>query len=350
MVPREDILKILEAGTKAPSGDNAQPWRFAVRHNQVTVHNVPEKDQSLYNINQRGSMVAHGALLENCIIAAQTLGYTLTPEILPDPSDPDLTVRFTLTTATPASHPLYDAIEQRCTNRKVYHATPLSAADREALRHIDDQIRWEYDPKTIAELAKSASVNERILFENRKLHDFFFDHVRWTQEEEMQKGGGFFVKTLEIKAPMPLFKLLRSPTIMALFNKIGMSKKISQENEKVFASAAALGVIVVPGHSPRDYFNAGRIFEQVWLTAASRGLSFQPMIGVLFLHENIELGQGEALSTDEHLALQKAYHHIRSTFHVETGTTALLFRIGHADTPSAISSRIPAAKHTTFLS
>jgi len=29
-VPREDILKIIEAGTKAPSGGNSQPWAFIV--------------------------------------------------------------------------------------------------------------------------------------------------------------------------------------------------------------------------------------------------------------------------------------------------------------------------------
>lgn len=350
MIPREDILKILEAGTRAPSGDNAQPWRFVVRGDRVEVHNVPEKDTSQYNINQRGSMVAHGALLENCIIVAQTLGYSLTPEILPDQSDQNLTVRFMLAKTSPTPHPLHSAIEQRCTNRKIYHAQPLTTDERETLRNIAEHVHWEYDSGKISELAKAISTNERILFQNKTLHDFFFDHVRWTQEEEIQKGGGFFVKTLEVKAPMPLFKLLRKWGAMKFFNWLGMSKKISQENEKVFASAAAFGLITMPGYTSSDYLAAGRAFERIWLTATSLGLSLQPMLGVLFLHQNIELGKADALSIDEQLLLQKAYHQIRASFHIQEGTTALLFRVGHSAAPSARSSRTPVEHVTTFLS
>ncbi|MDN5346898.1 MAG: hypothetical protein PWP65_462 [Clostridia bacterium] len=35
-VKREDLLQVLEAGRRAPSGENAQPWRFIVVEDEIT--------------------------------------------------------------------------------------------------------------------------------------------------------------------------------------------------------------------------------------------------------------------------------------------------------------------------
>ena len=63
----DPIRQILESGIQAPSGENSQPWRFKRERNgdveRVWLFNRPEADQSLYNYEQSGSYVAHGALL-----------------------------------------------------------------------------------------------------------------------------------------------------------------------------------------------------------------------------------------------------------------------------------------------
>ncbi len=69
------MQKILEAGVRAPSGENCQPWRFVVAGDTLSIFNIPERDLSPYNFNQLGSMVAHGALIENIVIAATAFGY-----------------------------------------------------------------------------------------------------------------------------------------------------------------------------------------------------------------------------------------------------------------------------------
>jgi nitroreductase len=65
MIPKDIILKIVEAGTWAPSGDNCQPWRFTWNGQKLLLFNVSERDTSLYNSSQRASFIAHGAVLEN---------------------------------------------------------------------------------------------------------------------------------------------------------------------------------------------------------------------------------------------------------------------------------------------
>ena len=69
MASINDIKKILEAAVHAPSGENCQPWRFEIRGDEIGVFNLPKKDQSLYNEGQMASYVAHGALIENILIA-----------------------------------------------------------------------------------------------------------------------------------------------------------------------------------------------------------------------------------------------------------------------------------------
>jgi len=84
----EDIKKILEAAVHAPSGENCQPWRFEIRDGEIRIFNLPERDQSLYNYGQMASYVAHGALIENILIASSAFGYRARTNLFPQENDP----------------------------------------------------------------------------------------------------------------------------------------------------------------------------------------------------------------------------------------------------------------------
>jgi hypothetical protein len=43
MIPKDILIKIVEAGTWAPSGDNCQPWRFKWDGKKLCLFNVPER-------------------------------------------------------------------------------------------------------------------------------------------------------------------------------------------------------------------------------------------------------------------------------------------------------------------
>ena len=66
----ETIKKIINYAVWAPSGDNSQPWKFSLKGNQVSIFNLPEKDNPFLNFEQKGSYIAHGSLLENMNIIA----------------------------------------------------------------------------------------------------------------------------------------------------------------------------------------------------------------------------------------------------------------------------------------
>src|SRR5690242_14623736 len=113
MIPQEQIIKILECGSKAPSGENCQPWLVRIILDGIELFNDPSKDESLYNFGQRGSMVALGAFLENTLIAARTFGFEYQVNLFPDPQNLNFVARVIYKPSPAAADALYDSISRR---------------------------------------------------------------------------------------------------------------------------------------------------------------------------------------------------------------------------------------------
>src|SRR3989344_3050089 len=191
-----DIEKIITAASFAPSGENCQPWRFSVQNEEISLYNVPERDYSLYSWGQRASCIAKISLVK--------------------------------TNATKDS--LFDFIESRCSNRKPYKKISVTDTQKTLILEAGNSFPEARavladDAATISHLAEVASVNEKILFENFYLHEFFFNHINWTLEQELKNKIGFYTKTLELPPPaLFMFKLCKSWKRQKILNKIGISK------------------------------------------------------------------------------------------------------------------------------
>jgi len=174
------------------------------------------------------------------------------------------------------------------------------------------------------------------------LHDFFYEHILW-KEEDQDKAGGFYIKTLEfLPHQLKGVKLFKNWLILKILNKIGkVSRIIAKENAEKYANSGALAVVVAKGNSREDFINAGRTAERVWLKATELGLSVHPCTGVIYFMERIKGGGDVGVFSQNHLETIKiAYSDIERTFGVEGKTIPMLFRIGYADEPSARSMRM----------
>ncbi|OGE75534.1 MAG: hypothetical protein A3C85_03600 [Candidatus Doudnabacteria bacterium RIFCSPHIGHO2_02_FULL_48_21] len=342
------IEKIINLAIQAPSGENCQPWRFEIGNNEIDIYNVPERDQSLYNTNQAGSYVAHGALVENMIISAKTLSYSASITLFPKSSEPDLVASITLRQSAPQEDSLLDSIAKRTTNRKPYMKTQLPTEQLERLAATSSQVdgakaEFVTDPDKIKALAEACSVNEIVMFSNNTLHNFFFNHINWTQEEETKKRFGFYVKTLELPPPAQLgMKMFKNWPLMNLLNKFGFAKLIAKGNAKIYAACSAMGAIAVPDNDKNNLIAAGRSFQRLWLQATQMGLSIQPLTGVLFLMKAITNGRASKFSDKQIELIKQAYKQICEIFYFPDKKIALLFRIGRGDNPSAHSLKLPA--------
>jgi nitroreductase len=339
----QDIKHIIRAGTLAPSGENAQPWRFKVVGNTIELHNNPDSDQSPYNWGQRASYLSNGAALENMLIAASALGCRVNTKLFPDLSNPNLVAELELQKTQMVTDKLYPFIDGRVTNRKPYSNEALTREQIEYLSRTSSdvgygsEIFFTQDEEAKKVLGRAGGTNEEVMMSNREIHDFFFDHVTWTKEEDNKKKVGFYIKTLELPKPAQVaFRLFRHWLIMSIFNKLGAPAAIGKQNGAVYAQAGAIGVITIPANTPTDYLMVGRVFERLWLKVTELGLSLQPMTGVLFFMLGIKNGVTASFSSEQLKKIKQSYADIEATFKIEPNQTiALMFRIGKADKPTA---------------
>jgi len=343
------IAKIIESAVYAPSGENTQPWRFIVRGDEIKLYNIPERDISPYNWEQKGSFVSHGAVLRNIEIAAQHFGHNAITRLFPDSKDQNYIASIVISRQGRSGENLFPFITKRCTNRKPYKNSFLDDKSKEFLLNCREEggnARFLIisDSEKIKKLAVAAAENEKILFDNQKMHGFFFSHINWTSEDDEKKRLGFFVKTFELPRPAEMmFRLFADWKRLEFFKKIKfpVGTIIASANARVYAKASTIGAIVVPSTTPEDFISVGKLMQSIWLTATKLGISMQPLAGITFLRLIAQRKDGVELSVSQKQAVLDAYSIIAECFTIADGHIAMMFRIGFADAPTACALRLP---------
>ncbi len=338
------LLEILRDACRAPSGDNAQPWRFAIRGNIVRVINVPENDTSPFNWQQISNHVALGAVVENLRISAEAHGFRTSIALFPDENDRLVVAEVTLAPDLSIRNDLAPFIASRATNRKNYHAKAIEPEKFSELSALasgqESRIAFVTDSTTVNSVARIVSIGEKLAIENKSIHDFLFDHVTWTKEEDAVRHG-FFIDTFEFIPPQRIaFRLFRNWNILKLFLPFGISNVIARDTAKVHATAAAFGAIIVPNGASEDFLKAGMLLERLWLTAQRLGLSLQPTTTVHLIGTRILAGDPGDLSLMHQKLLRENYAALAARFLLKgTERFGFVFRLGYAETPSARTTR-----------
>ncbi|MBI4359145.1 MAG: hypothetical protein HY577_00955 [Candidatus Nealsonbacteria bacterium] len=341
--------KIIGKAVWAASGDNSQPWRFVLENDGFYIFNLSDRDIPLYNWGQRGSLVAHGGLIENVKILASQEGYETKVNLFPDPDETDLVAQISLEKSEKKREPLADFIRERATNRRPYQNSALTDDQRQQLLMTVDEIGAGRlilleDPAQRKLAAEASSVNEIIVLETPELHRQFFRHVVWTEKEERAKRTGLYVKTLEMTPPQELiFKLFSHWRAAQILNKLGFSKLVAKSNAELYATGAAMGAIIFTDNRAENFVLAGRLLQRLWLKATQMGMSLHPITGVLFLMQRI-LAQEVAggLKPEQVEMIGRAHQKIVDLLGIrqDQGTIAMFFRLGFSQPPSAHSSRL----------
>ncbi len=349
---RATIEDILQLAVHAPSGDNSQPWRFEVTGSVVDIHNLPEKDNPVLNYRQRGSYIAHGALVENIVLAAGRFGCAAEVIPFPTPANEAHTARISLKQSDVQGSPLVDCILRRHTNRRQYQSDPLS---KEQLSFLMDCVRdlsssgeitfaltQEADSKQA--LAECASSIEQVILESEQLHGLLFKDVVWSQEEESKRRSGMFITTMELAPPQRLaFRMASSWTVMRKLNGLGLARMIARQDAKLYASGAGMGVLLVrESADSKDFLVAGRAMQRIWLTATQLGLHLQPLAALVFAAMTLENGGDDQFSSKHADIIRANDRAIRETLKLGPDQqVAMMFRLGKAAPPSAFCSRKP---------
>lgn len=346
----EGIIKvILETTINAPSGHNYQPWKFHIKESTLSVFNIPERDTTIYNFLQRGSFVAHGALIENIVLGASQHNYATYVTLFPERKEENLvaTIDFQPSSEIQPDN-LFSSISKRTTNRKPYKNTSLEDAHRKEIFNViagdthGITLHFIEDSQKKQLLAESFSTHERLVLENYYVHQSLFPHVIWNEKEESEKRCGLYIKTFELPLPARVaFRLFKHWNLAHALGKHGLSKNVAKQNTKTYASASAIGLIAIPNDSNTNFIHAGRALERIWLKATQLELSLQPVTAMIYLGQRITAGDIKKFSQDQVQLIQNAYDTIKNVFNISSETMAMTFRIGYDGIPSAYSSKLP---------
>lgn len=335
---KETVKKIIAAANMAPSGGNSQPWKFRVQDNSIYVTGLPEKDHPVLNFRNRGTLVALGALMENMEIAGQAIGYKVSYEFI------EPLVFKGVFVPGQQSNELFNAVQERHSNRKFYKTEPLTAADKYFL--LKDAAKFPecevilIEGGQIKKAAASTSVDILVSLQNKELHRLLFNEVLFNEEDQKHRSG-LYLKTMEVSGPQSfIFKLLKNWKVAQFFHKAKITQKIYQESAKKTAASGALIAIAV-SDDDRNFVQAGRLLENIWLRATKLGLSGQMVSSVLFLWQQLNFGKREIFLEAEKQIINSAYEKLAGILGIKNKTLALIFRIGKSDKPMAVSYKRP---------
>lgn len=290
-IPEAVVHYILQAGIQAPSGDNAQPWKFRAPGNVIDLYLDRKADNSFFNIDQTASIISCGAVLENMRVAASVFGLSTDIELLPNQKEPDLMARVTLRFTMCDSDGLAPMIWQRQTNRKFYGADPVAASDQDIILQSitgfdGTRLHLITDRPALKRLAGLVCRIDRIRTEHRPLHAHLNKMIRFTREEAVQKRDGLPLRNLEAGVAGELFlKITRPWFIMNMANRLGIGKLAACHSLRGILKAGGAGLLTVNGTEAAALLTGGRALERLWLTLSSLGIAMQPMTAItLFWH------------------------------------------------------------------
>ncbi len=353
-ISEENVVKIINAGTLAPSGDNCQPWQVLFYGGRLYLKNIETRDRSLYNAKNIASFIAFGAMIENMDIAAKSLGYDMSVTLFPDGENAQIVAVLDFSNSKVINDPLLHFINKRCVNRKKYKPKKIGSDTKQMLLNTaSDFENAEFylieDDDRKRKMAEIISNNDRILFENKNLHTFLFDHLRWSRKEVESSRDGMSIESLELgNVQSKMFKMLSSWNLVRFLNIFGFSRLVPLQSYFLCRGSSALCVLIMKGKEDEIFIIGGRLFQRIWLTAASLGLSIQPMTGVTLLIQRLRMGVNNGLSITHQEILKNLEKRLKEILPVDENKSIIMtFRVGYTDPPTDKSLRLPAEKVLT---
>ena len=118
---------VLTLAMRAPSMRNAQPWRWQLASDGLTLFADPSRHPRYPDPERRDLMISGGATLHHCTVALAAMGWHSRIERLPDPADPDHLATITLSAQPPDDLDvmLAGAIGRGPTDPRTYSRLPV---------------------------------------------------------------------------------------------------------------------------------------------------------------------------------------------------------------------------------
>jgi sulfur-carrier protein adenylyltransferase/sulfurtransferase len=324
------IERILDVARWAPSGDNAQPWRFSIDGDGVEVAITVEADNP-YEFNQgEPTLMAAGGLLETMRIAASAhQRHAMWRYRGVESGAHRLRVEFPFD-ASVAVDPLLAYVTTRSVDRRPYRTAKLNEDWRAALQAaLGDglEARWFESPM---ERLRVARLNAMATDARLRDQGCYQVHRRILDWQQAFSADGVPVTALGLTGltrTIMRWAMADWRRLDRLNRFAGGTLLARLEMDVLPGLACGAHVVVVDRHGAEGieaHLERGVRLQRFWLTATRLGLAFQPSFApVCFAQRDAKIA--------------------RSLRHLAAGRIAFIGRIGQprAAAPTARSMRLP---------
>jgi nitroreductase len=251
----------------APSIHNTQPWRWQVSGDRLDLFSVHSRQLAVTDPDGRLAVLSCGAALHHARTALAAEGHRFTVTRLPDPAQPALLARITLTDRAAVSADavrLVQTIRVRHTDRRPLTGPPLAA---EELDTVLDAVRPEgarlhiLRPDQVLELASAVSAAQRAEASDEA----------WQAELAYWAGG-----TSPAGTGVPDSAIPEAPTQTTVpsrdFGHPG-TLPVSAAHD----TGATFAILYGDQDGREDWLRAGEALSAAWLAATERGISVLPL-------------------------------------------------------------------------
>ena len=289
------IERILDAGRWAPSGDNAQPWRFEVRSDDDVVVCVRREVGNVYEYRDgEPTLLSAGALLENMAVAAPIFGKDLTWRYQgSEAGEHRIQVRVT-SAATASPDPLFSQIYQRSVDRRPYRIEPLAPEKKHLLaRSVDEELSVEWF-ETLGARLKVATLTEMATNIRLRIPETFAIHHRIVDWDHSLSPAAIPSRALGVDAATlkAMRWLLADRKRTDFANRFGSALMAGLQMDTlpgIFSSAYVVFRLLGRSSDPKErvsqLLRVGQSMQRFWLTATRLGLVMQPCLAALaFTH------------------------------------------------------------------
>lgn len=342
------IERILALARWAPSGDNAQPWRFEMTSDRdLIIHAHDTRDHCLYDLCGHASQLSVGALLETIAIAASAEGMEVQFKRCPEAKDTE--PRFVLhfqEREQGTVDPLYFAIQRRAVQRRWMPVRRLNRTEKSRLEEAAGQgfrIHWFESVEQRIAVGALMFQTGRIRY---SIPEAFHTHQRVIEWKASHSPNRIPDRSLGISTlQLAIMQLaMKSWHNMQLFNRF-FASAWTTPLQLDFLPALACGAhfAMLADSEPSgidDYVKAGRAVQRVWLAATSLGLWQQPEMVPLIFAEYSRSGTTFTGVPEKQAASDNIRQRLTRLLGHDAPKTVWLARIGGGKGPKARATRL----------
>lgn len=255
----------------APSLLNTQPWRWRIGGHAAELW--ADRTRQVPSIDPHGRLLtlACGVALHHAVTALAALGSTSAVAYQPEPDQPDLLARITLTGRQPppaAAVRLFRAMAHRRSDRRPFADRPVPADTLEQLQAAAEAHHAHLAftrPDTMVYLTTAAGRAATVELADPAYHA---DLATWVARPQSTGDGVPLATTVPDQArPVPIRD----------FRATGPQRTTIFDGPELVDRFAQYAVLFTDGDEPLDWIHAGEALSALLLTATSQDLATSMM-------------------------------------------------------------------------